>query len=47
MRNHEKQNREKSKIDTNDTWNRTFIGTPTIGGIIVIGAIILYFIFKG
>lgn len=42
----DKKNREKSKIETDDAWNRTFYGSPTIGGIIVVGAIVLYFIFN-
>jgi hypothetical protein len=41
-----KDKREKSKIDTDDGWNRTFYGSQTIGGLIVVGAIILYLIFK-
>lgn len=42
----DKDKLEKSKIDTDDGWNRTFYGTPTIGGIIVVAAIILYIIFN-
>lgn len=38
--------KEKSKIDTDDGWNRSLYGSPTIGGIIVVGAIVLYLIFK-
>lgn len=38
--------RKKSKIDTDDGWNRTFYGSPTIGGLVVIGVIILYLIFQ-
>ncbi|MFD1780800.1 hypothetical protein ACFSFW_19285 [Fredinandcohnia salidurans] len=38
--------REKSNIDTDDGWNRAFYGSPTIGGIIVVGAIVLYFILR-
>jgi len=41
-----KDNREKSKIDTDDGWNRAVYGSPTIGGIVVVGAIVLYFIFR-
>ncbi|WP_260631786.1 hypothetical protein [Neobacillus niacini] len=41
-----KDHEEKSKIDTDDGWNRTFYGSPTIGGILVVGAIILYIILK-
>lgn len=45
MRNQD-NNREKSKIETNDGWNRTFYGRPTIGGIIVVVIVILYLIFQ-
>ena len=45
MRN-ENDKREKSKIETEDGWNRTFYGSPTIGGLIVVGVIVLYFIFR-
>ncbi|MCL6572926.1 MAG: hypothetical protein K6T88_14780 [Bacillus sp. (in: Bacteria)] len=38
--------RDKGKIETDDGWNRAFYGSPTIGGIVVVGAIVLYFIFK-
>ncbi|MGP7815671.1 hypothetical protein [Niallia sp. 01092] len=41
----ERKQTEKSKIETNDSWNRTFYGSPTIGGFIVFGAIILFIIF--
>ena len=41
-----KEPNEKSQINTDDGWNRTWYGNPTIGGILVIGAIILYVIFK-
>ncbi|WP_391560035.1 hypothetical protein [Robertmurraya sp.] len=39
-------NREKSKIETDDGWNRTFYGSPTIGGIIVVVIVIFYLIFQ-
>ena len=42
----DKGKREKSKIDTNDGWSRTYYGSPTIGGIIVVATIILYLIFQ-
>nr|WP_304220258.1 hypothetical protein [Fredinandcohnia onubensis] len=45
MRN-KNEEQEKRKIDSDDGWNRTFYGSPTIGGIIVVVAIILYFIFR-
>ncbi|WP_157951013.1 hypothetical protein [Peribacillus acanthi] len=38
--------REKSKIDTDDGWNRALYGSPTIGGFIVVGAIVLYFLLR-
>lgn len=41
-----KENREKSKIDTDDAWNRTFYGTPTIGGFLVVIIIVLYLLFN-
>ena len=28
----DKDKRKKSKIETDDGWNRTFYGAPTIGG---------------
>ncbi|WP_445491644.1 hypothetical protein [Niallia sp. 03133] len=37
--------REKSQIETNDSWNRALYGSPTIGGFVVIGALILYVLF--
>ncbi|MFJ8235516.1 hypothetical protein ACIQ34_07175 [Ureibacillus sp. NPDC094379] len=42
----DKDNHEKNKIDTDDSWNRTFYGSPTVGGMLVVGAIILYVIFN-
>jgi hypothetical protein len=41
----DKEKRDKSKIDTDDGWNRTFYGSPTVGGIIVV-VIVLYFILR-
>jgi hypothetical protein len=38
--------KRKSKIDTDDNWNRTFYGSPTIGGLIVIGFIVIILYFK-
>jgi hypothetical protein len=40
------RNSEKNRDRSYDGWNRTFYGSPTIGGIIVVGAIALYLIFK-
>ncbi|WP_156889799.1 hypothetical protein [Planococcus lenghuensis] len=46
MRN-DRNSREKSKINNeDDSYSRTFLGTPTIGGAVVIAVIVLYFIFK-
>ncbi len=36
----------ESKIDTDDSFNRTLYGTPTIGGIIVIGLIIIFILYN-
>ncbi len=44
--NEDKDKRNKNKIDTEDGWNRTVYGSPTIGGIVVVGAIVLYLLFK-
>ena len=38
--------KRKGKIDTDDGWNRTFYGSPTIGGLIVIGIIVIILFFK-
>ena len=40
------KSREKSKIETDDGWNRALYGSPTIGGLLVMGAIILFIIFN-
>ncbi|WP_264476697.1 hypothetical protein [Jeotgalibacillus aurantiacus] len=37
---------KKSKIETDDGWNRALYGTPTIGGFVVIAVMIAYLIFK-
>ncbi|MBM7602725.1 hypothetical protein JOC75_000695 [Metabacillus crassostreae] len=42
----DKDKPEKSKIDTDDGWNRAVYGSPTIGGFIVVVAVILYLVFK-
>jgi hypothetical protein len=44
--NNEKTKREKSKINMDDGWNRIIYGSPTIGGLIVVIAIVLYLLFK-
>ena len=40
------KNHEKSKIETDDGWNRALYGSPTIGGLLVMAAIILFIIFN-
>ncbi|WP_394184730.1 hypothetical protein [Metabacillus halosaccharovorans] len=42
MKDNNKDNHEKSKIETDDSWNRTFYGSPTIGGFVVVVVIVLY-----
>ncbi|QVY61175.1 hypothetical protein [Cytobacillus gottheilii] len=44
--NKENKNDEKSKIETNDGWNRAVYGSPTIGGLIVIGSIIAFILYN-
>ena len=46
MMSKDRERYEKSKIDTDDGWNRTFYGSPTIGGVLVVGAIILFIVFN-
>ncbi|WP_216773401.1 hypothetical protein [Metabacillus halosaccharovorans] len=46
MKDNNEDNREKSKIETDDSWNRTFYGSPTIGGFVVVFAIVLYLLFS-
>jgi hypothetical protein len=41
-----KKKQEKRKIETDDSWNRTFYGSPTIGGFLIVGAIVVYITFK-
>ena len=41
-----KDSKLKSKIDADDNWNRTFYGSPTIGGIVIIGMIIIILVLK-
>lgn len=41
---------KKSKIETDDAFNRALYGSPTIGGMIVVGIIVVFIIiniFKG
>jgi hypothetical protein len=40
------EGKDNSKINTEDAWNRTFFGSPTLGGFIVIGIIIAFFVFN-
>lgn len=40
------EDKEKSKIDTDDGWNRALYGSPTIGGFIVIGIIIIIILYN-
>lgn len=42
----DKDDKEKSKIDTDDGWNRAIYGSPTIGGFIVIGVIIAIIVYN-
>lgn len=37
---------EKTKKESNDVFNRSFIGTPAIGGMIIMGILILYVIYN-
>lgn len=41
-----KENFEKTKKESNDVFNRSFIGTPAIGGMIIMGILILYVIYN-
>ncbi|WP_156324629.1 hypothetical protein [Bacillus sp. FJAT-27245] len=36
---------EKSQIETNDGWNRALYGSPTLGGFIVIGLIVIFILY--
>ena len=38
--------KSKSKINTDDGWNRTFYGSPTIGGFVVMGMIAAFIIYN-
>jgi len=40
------EDKEKSKIDTDDGWNRAIYGSPTIGGFIVIVVIIIIIVYN-
>lgn len=41
-----KEDFEKTKKESNDVFNRSFIGTPAIGGMIIMGILILYVIYN-
>ncbi|MEK4968309.1 hypothetical protein MKX29_11800 [Cytobacillus sp. FSL R7-0696] len=41
-----KKKDEESKMKTDDDWNRTFYGTPTVGGMAIVLAIIGYIIYQ-
>ena len=40
------KSKRKSQIDTDDNWNRSFYGSPTIGGLVVVGVVIIILLFK-
>ncbi|WP_158651517.1 hypothetical protein [Mesobacillus jeotgali] len=40
-----KENNDHGKT-SEDSWNRTFFGSPTIGGFVVIGIIIAFILFN-
>ncbi|CAM3829966.1 hypothetical protein [Cytobacillus oceanisediminis] len=44
--NKDNEDKHNSKINTDDAWNRTFYGSPTIGGFVVIGIIIAFIIYN-
>ena len=44
--NSNKENYEKSKIERDDAWNRAYFGNPTVGGLLVLVAIILFIVFN-
>ena len=37
---------KKSKIETDDAWNRALYGSPTIGGLVVVGIILIVIIIN-
>ncbi|WP_156289494.1 hypothetical protein [Oceanobacillus salinisoli] len=39
-------NVDESAIETDDNFNRTFYGSPTLGGFIVVGLIILLIVYN-
>ncbi|WP_156129697.1 hypothetical protein [Bacillus sp. B-jedd] len=38
--------KSESKIETGDGWNRTFYGSPTVGGFVVVGIIAAFIIYN-
>jgi hypothetical protein len=41
-----KKKQEDSNIESNDSFNRTLYGSPTIGGFIIIGLIIIFVLYQ-
>lgn len=41
-----KKDEEKRKVNSDDGWNRTFYGSPTIGGFIVVGILVIYILYQ-
>ncbi|MDQ0858808.1 hypothetical protein [Bacillus sp. V2I10] len=42
-----KKDEEKRKVNNSDDgWNRTFYGSPTIGGFIVVGILVIYIFYQ-
>lgn len=41
-----KKDKEKRKVNSDDGWNRTFYGSPTIGGFIVVGILVIYILYQ-
>ena len=42
----EKNEKKTSKIETDDAFNRALYGSPTIGGMVVVGIIIVVIVFN-
>ncbi|MBM7693710.1 hypothetical protein JOC77_003154 [Peribacillus deserti] len=45
MKKHTKA-KENSKIDTDDGWNRTFYGSPTIGGMVIVILLVGFILYQ-
>ncbi|WP_191561494.1 hypothetical protein [Metabacillus idriensis] len=41
-----KKDEEKRKVNSDDGWNRTFYGSPTICGFIVVGILVAYILYQ-